>query len=293
MRSLISVRDLSREEVMGIINMAEELRSGKTFQIGGDLALLFFEPSTRTRISFEKAGRYLGMETYTVTQPTSSMVKGESFLDTLKTFHALGFRAVVFRVPFTFFPYEETVKEAGLSLINAGDGSHQHPTQGLIDLFTLLDQYKNLEGKKILFVGDISFSRVFRSTAPLLKMFGARLGVCGPRTLIPRDIHVFEVEKVFDEVEEGLEWADSAIWLRIQKERQKENLIPSERSYFLQFGLTQERYKKIKDFFMHPGPVNRNVDIDGDLLYSDKSLILQQVRNGLFVRMAVLRWCLS
>ncbi len=293
MRSLISVRDLSGEEVMGILNMAEELRSGKTFQVGGDLALLFFEPSTRTRISFEKAGRYLGMETYTVTQPSSSVVKGESFLDTLKTFQALGFRAVVFRVPFTFFPYEETVREAGLSLINAGDGSHQHPTQGLIDLFTLLDQYKSLEGKRILFVGDISFSRVFRSTAPLLRMFGARLGVCGPRTLIPRDIHVFEVEKVFDEVEEGLEWADSAIWLRIQKERQKENLIPSERSYFLQFGLTQERYKKIKDFFMHPGPVNRNVDIDGGLLYSDKSLILQQVRNGLYVRMAVLRWCLS
>ncbi len=293
MRSLISVRDLSRDEVMGIINMAKEFKAGKTHRIGGDLALLFFEPSTRTRISFEKAGRLLGMETYTVNQPSSSMVKGESFPDTLKTFQALGFVAVVFRVPFTFFPYEQTLKEVDLSLINAGDGSHQHPTQGLIDLFTLLEHYESLEGKRILFVGDISFSRVFRSTAPLLRMFGARLGVCGPRTLVPRDIHVFEVEKVFDEVEEGLEWADSAIWLRIQKERQRKNLISSERSYFLQFGLTRERHKKIKDFFMHPGPVNRNVDIDGDLLYSDKSLVLQQVRNGLYVRMAVLRWCLS
>jgi len=293
MKSLISVRDLTREEVIGIINMAREFKAGKGERIGGDLALLFFEPSTRTRISFEKAGRLLGMETYTVNEPTSSMVKGESFADTVKTFEALGFSAVVFRVPFTFFPYEDTVQKAGLSLINGGDGSHQHPTQGLIDLFTFLENYPSLEGKKVLFVGDISYSRVFRSTAPLLRMFGARIGVCGPRTLIPRDIHVFEVERVFDEVEEGLEWADSAVWLRIQKERQKENLIPSERSYFLQFGLTSERYKKIKEFFLHPGPVNRNVDIDEGLLYSEKSLILDQVRNGLYVRMAVLKWCLS
>jgi aspartate carbamoyltransferase catalytic subunit len=291
MKSLISVRDLSRDEVIGIINIAKDFKKGKTARMGGDVALLFLEPSTRTRISFEKAIRNLGMTPYVVSDSGSSMVKGESFQDTVHTFRHLGFKGVVFRVPFTLFPYEELVKGAELSLINAGDSSHQHPTQGLIDLYTLLEKFGDIEGLKVLFVGDILYSRVFRSTAPLLRMFGAKVGICGPRTLIPRDVHVFEVEKVFDEVDEGIDWADVVVWLRLQKERQKDNLIPSDRSYFLQFGLTKERYGKLKGYFMHPGPVNRNIDIDGELIYSDKSLIARQVENGLYVRMAVLKWC--
>lgn len=293
MGSLISVRDLSREQVEEILDIAGSFKDGKTENLKGSVVLLFLEPSTRTRISFEKACRELGLETFSVLGDSSSIVKGESFFDTLKTFEALGFSGVVFRVPFVLFPYEGLVRDIDLSLINAGDGTHQHPTQGLIDLFTVKEAYGDIEGLKVLYVGDIHHSRVFRSGAPLFSMFGAKISVCGPRTLIPRGIDVFDVEKVFDSVDDGIEWADLVIWLRLQKERQKENLVPSEKSYFEQFGLTRERHKKLKGFFMHPGPVNREVDISGDVLYSEKSLVLKQVRNGLLIRKAVLKWCLG
>ncbi len=291
MRSLVSVRELGKKDVEDILKKAKGYRKGKVSKLEGDVALLFLEPSTRTRVSFEKACRRLGMNTYTVLGESSSLTKGESFLDTLKTFEALGFSGVVFRVPFVLFPYEGITKSINLSLINAGDSTHQHPTQGLIDLFTLKEAYGKLDGLKVLYVGDILHSRVFRSGAPLLRMFGAEVSVCGPRTLIPRDVHVFEVKEVFDSVDEGIDWADVVIWLRLQRERQRENFVPSERSYFERFGLTRDRYKNLKGYFMHPGPVNREIDIDGSLLYSEKSLIQGQVKNGLYVRMAVLSWC--
>ena len=293
MKSLVSVRDLSKEQAKSIVDSARSFKGGGRAVIEGSVALLFLEPSTRTRVSFERACRELGLETYTVLGESSSIVKGESFFDTLKTFEALGFKGVVFRVPFVLFPYGDLLKDLDLSLINAGDGTHQHPTQGLIDVFTALEAYGDLKDLKVLYVGDISHSRVFRSGVYLFSIFGAKVSVCGPRTLIPRDIRALGVEEVFDSVDEGIEWADLVIWLRLQRERQSENLIPSERSYFEQFGLTRERYKRLRGFFMHPGPVNREVDIAGEVLYSEKSLILEQVRNGLFVRMAVLRWCLE
>lgn len=293
MKSLISVRELSREDVEGIIERASRFKGGERTSLKGNVALLFLEPSTRTRISFERACRELGLDTYTVLGESSSLSKGESFTDTLKTFEALGFGAVVFRVPFVIFPYDNLTDSLNLSLVNAGDSTHQHPTQGLIDLLTLKEAFGSLEGLKVLYVGDILHSRVFRSGAPLLKMFGAEVSVCGPRTLIPRDLNVFEVAEVFDSVDEGIDWADAVVWLRLQKERQRQNFVPSERSYFEQFGLTRERHKRLRGTFMHPGPVNREIDIDGSLLYSDKSLIQEQVRNGLFVRMAVLEWCLK
>ncbi|WP_457601659.1 aspartate carbamoyltransferase catalytic subunit [Hydrogenivirga sp.] len=292
MRSLISVRELEKEDVGELLKTARNFKDGGEEALKGDVALLFLEPSTRTRVSFEKACRNLSLNTYTVLGESSSLSKGESFLDTLKTFEALGFRAVIFRVPFVLFPYEELTRSLDLSLINAGDATHQHPTQGLIDLMTLQEAYDSLEGLKVLYVGDILHSRVFRSGVHLLKLVGARVSVCGPATLIPRDIHVFGVEEVFTSVDEGIEWADAVIWLRLQRERQKENFIPSERSYFEQFGLTRDRYKRLKGYFMHPGPVNREIDIDGTLMYSERSLIQDQVKNGLFVRMAVLSWCL-
>ncbi len=293
MKSLVSARDLSKEQVKSIVDLARSFKGGGRTVIEGSVALLFLEPSTRTRVSFEKACRELGLETYTVLGESSSIVKGESFFDTLKTFEALGFKGVVFRVPFVLFPYGDLLKDLNLSLINAGDGTHQHPTQGLIDVFTALEAYGDLKDLKVLYVGDISHSRVFRSGVYLFSIFGAKVSVCGPRTLIPRDVKALGVEEVFDSVEEGIEWADLVIWLRLQRERQRESLVPSERSYFEQFGLTRERYKRLRGFFMHPGPVNREVDIAGEVLYSEKSLILEQVRNGLFVRMAILRWCLE
>ncbi len=291
MRSLVSVRELGKKDAEDILKKAKGYKKGKVSKLEGDIALLFLEPSTRTRVSFEKACRRLGMNTYTVLGESSSLTKGESFLDTLKTFEALGFSGIVFRVPFVLFPYEGITESINLSLINAGDSTHQHPTQGLIDLFTLKEVYGKLDGIKVLYVGDILHSRVFRSGAPLLRMFGAEVSVCGPRTLIPRDVHVFGVKEVFDSVDEGIDWADVVIWLRLQRERQRENFVPSERSYFERFGLTRERYKNLKGYFMHPGPVNREIDIDGSLLYSEKSLIQEQVKNGLYVRMSVLSWC--
>lgn len=293
MRNLISVHDLTKEDTLRIINIAREFREGKRVKIGGEVVLLFFEPSTRTRVSFERACRDLGIGTYVVHAPESSTVKGESFFDTLKTFEAMGFRGVIFRVPFVFFPYEEVVKSLSISLINAGDGTHQHPTQGLTDLFTLMDRLGNLRGLKVLYVGDIAHSRVFRSGAPLLTMFGAEVSVCGPKVFVPKDLKVFGVREVFDDLDEALEWADVVVWLRLQRERHGEGTPISESGYFRRFGLTKERYKRIKGYFMHPGPVNREVDMEGDLIYSDKSLIYEQVRNSVYVRMAVLKWCLE
>ncbi len=293
MRSLISSLDLSREEILDILKRAREFKEGKRVELQGDLALLFFEASTRTRVSFEKAAKDLGLSTYIVISSQSSITKGESFYDTLKTFEALGFKAVVFRVPFVLYPYKDLVQSLKLSLVNAGDGTHQHPTQGLIDLFTLMENFGSLENLKVLYVGDILFSRVFRSGVPLLREFGAKVSVCAPKTLLPRETGVFGLEEVFDELDEALEWADVAVWLRLQEERQKESYIPSKESYFKKFGLTKERHESFKGVFMHPGPVNRNVDIDGDLIYSDKSLIYEQVQNGLSVRKAVLEWIME
>ncbi len=293
MKSLISTRDLSLDQLEEILTLTQELKRGKRLSCEGDVALLFLEPSTRTRISFEKACKSLGLNTYVVSASNSSLTKGESFFDTLKTFEALGFKGVVFRVPFVFYPYREVVDSLKLSLINAGDGTHQHPTQGLIDVFTLREEFKTLEGLKVLYVGDILHSRVFRSGVALLNMMGAEVSLCGPAPLIPRDISSLGVSRVFSDLDEALEWADAVIWLRLQKERQAQNFVPSERSYFEQFGLTHERHKKLRGKFLHPGPVNREVDIAGELIYSEKSLIQKQVENGLWVRSAVLRWCLE
>ncbi|NPA32389.1 MAG: aspartate carbamoyltransferase catalytic subunit [Aquificae bacterium] len=286
MKSLISVRDLKREEVEEILRLARAYKEGRSKRIDASALFFFAEPSTRTRLSFEKSARSLGIQTYNVTHSESSSVKGESFYDTLKTLEALGYDYVVFRVPFVLFPYDELTRSLNLRLINAGDGTHQHPSQALIDLFTLMERFGEIKGLRVLYVGDIKHSRVFRSGAFLLRMFGARVGVCGPATLIPRNTEALGVEKVFRELDEALPWADVVVWLRLQKERQKENYVPSERSYFKQFGLTKERYEKVK-LYMHPGPVNRNVDIDEELVYAEKSLIYEQVKNGIHVRKAI------
>ncbi len=290
-KHLITVRDLRVEEIKHLQSLFNEFKRGRKERLDGRSALVFLESSTRTRLSFEIALRDLGMETYYIGRGESSIEKGESFRDTIKNFSALGFRLVVFRVPFVLYPYEPYFVE-NISLINAGDGTHQHPTQGLIDLFTAMEYYPSLENLKILFVGDILHSRVFRSSGELFRMFGAQLGVCGPATLIPSDLSPFGEVKVFDGVDEGIEWADLVVYLRLQEERFKESYINSKETYFLQFGLTKERYRKLKGYFMHPGPVNVYVDVDGELVYSEKSLVLKQVQNGLYVRKAVVYYLL-
>lgn len=289
MKSLISSYDLSKEEVEEILNLAKEFKKGRVDNLKASVVLFFAEPSTRTRLSFEKAARELGISTYLVSANESSTVKGESFEDTLRTLEAMGYDFVVFRIPFVFFPYKPLVDKLNLRLINAGDGTHQHPSQGLIDLFTLVEKFGEVKGLRILYVGDIKHSRVFRSGLPLFNLFGADVGVCGPATLVPRKIKELGVKEVFNDVDKGIEWADVVIWLRLQKERQRENYVPSENSYFKQFGLTEERYEKVK-YYMHPGPVNRNVDIAYNLVYTDKSLIYEQVRNGIPVRKAIYKF---
>ncbi|MCS6876483.1 MAG: aspartate carbamoyltransferase [Aquificaceae bacterium] len=291
-RHIISVRDLDRETVNRLWSLFIEFRNGRRESLDGDVALLFLESSTRTRFSFERACRLLGLRTYYAGRGETSIEKGESFYDTIRTLRVIGFESVIFRVPFVLFPYE-AYKSLDISLINAGDGTHQHPTQGLTDLFTAIDTFRSLEGLRVLYVGDILHSRVFRSGAYLFRLFGARLGVCGPKPLIPSDLSPFEVEQVFDRMEDALEWADLCIWLRLQEERFRENYVVSKESYFSLFGLTGDKHKKLKGYFMHPGPVNSYVDLDGEVIYSEKSLVLKQVENGLYTRMAVLYWALG
>ncbi len=291
-KHLISVRDLSREDIELLRHLSNRFSNGERKSLEGDVALLFLESSTRTRFSFEKACRLLNLRTYYAGRGESSIEKGENLRDTIKTLQALGFRALVLRVPFILFPHESYTKEE-ISLINAGDGTHQHPTQGLIDLFTAMDVFDSLENLKVIYVGDILHSRVFRSSAYLFGLYGAKVGVCGPRTLIPSDLSPFGVEHVFDSVNDAIEWADLCIWLRLQEERFTESYVPSKESYFLQFGLTKERYKRLKGYFMHPGPVNLYVDMDADVVYSEKSLVSRQVEKGLYLRMAVLYWALK
>ncbi|WP_448584657.1 aspartate carbamoyltransferase catalytic subunit [Thermocrinis sp.] len=286
-RHLITVRDLSIEEIQYLQSLFKDFKRGRRERLDGRAVLLFLESSTRTRLSFEIALRDLGMETYYVGKGESSIEKGESFRDTIKTLSTLDFKVLVFRVPFVLYPYESYLVE-NITLINAGDGAHQHPTQGLIDLFTVMEHYPSLENLKILFVGDILHSRVFRSSGELFRRFGAQLGVCGPATLIPSDLSPFGEVRVFDSVDEAIDWADLVIYLRLQEERFKESYVPSKESYFLQFGLTKDRYKRLRGFFMHPGPVNVYVDIDAEVLYGEKSLVLQQVKNGPYVRKAVI-----
>lgn len=286
MRSLISVRDLTQEEVLSLYESYLWFKKGVLEKLKGRVCLLFLEPSTRTRLSFEVACDNLGLLRSTITQKDSSLMKGESFKDTLITLRELGFDGVIFRLPFVLYPYEELL-DLGISLINGGDGTHEHPTQGLIDLFVALDRFKDLKGKRVLYVGDVKYSRVFRSGSYLFKMFGAMVGICSPPELSLQEHDC--VDEIFYKVDEALPWAHLVIYLRLQRERYKD-LVIEEESYFKHFGLTKERYEKIKGFFMHPGPVIRGIDVEPSLVYSEKSLILEQVRAGVFVREAVLTY---
>jgi aspartate carbamoyltransferase catalytic subunit len=181
------------------------------------------------------------------------------------------------------------LEDLDIYLINAGDGTNEHPTQALIDAYTLWELYGDIQGMKILYVGDIAFSRVFRSGYKLFKKLGCEIGVCAPRSLKPTDIETFEVSD-FSDLDSALEWCDIAIFLRIQKERQEKPLITSERDYLNSFGLTSRRaeyLRKAGKFYMHPGPVNRDVEIAGSEIYGANSLIINQITNGVFIRAAV------
>lgn len=249
---------------------------------------LFYEPSTRTRISFELAEKRLSADTVNFSTSTSSVKKGESLRDTVQNIEAMKIDMCVVRHSSSGVPYFLTqCMEA--NIINAGDGAHEHPTQALLDMFTIWRKYGRLKDLRVVLVGDVSHSRVIRSNIWGLKTMGASVALCGPSTLMPADVERFGCD-VYTDINEALEGADVVNVMRIQLERQQSGLFPSQREYTNLFGLTKERLKRLnRDYtIMHPGPMNRGVEISTEVADSKQSVILDQVTNGQAVRMAVL-----
>ena len=287
---------MSPAEIELVLNTAKEMKNIINRDIkkvptlrGKSIINLFFEPSTRTRTSFELAGKYLGADVVNITTSSSSVVKGESLRDTLMTVEAMGVDVVVMRHS-AEGAAQYASEVVSPIIINAGDGAHEHPSQGLLDMFTI-NQYKNtLEGLKVAIVGDILHSRVARSDIWGLRKMGAEVHLAGPQSLIPRFIESQDGIFVHDNVEDALENADVVNVLRIQLERQKKGLFPSPREYARIFGINKDRLKLAKKdvLILHPGPMNRGLEISPEVAYCEKSAIQEQVQNGLAVRMALL-----
>ncbi len=253
------------------------------------VANLFFENSTRTRVSFELAEKRLGADVVNFSSSSSSVKKGETLIDTVNNILSMKVDMVVMRHPAPG-ACRFLSKHIDAQIINAGDGTHEHPTQALLDAFSMRNHFGgSIEGKKVVIVGDIKHSRVAISNIHALQLLGAEVMVCGPSTLIPKNIESLGV-KVNTRLEEALEWADVANMLRIQLERQDARFFPSLREYTRLYGLDKNRLDALnKDLLvMHPGPINRGVEISSDVADSGQSIILQQVENGVAVRMAVL-----
>jgi len=253
------------------------------------IANLFFENSTRTRVSFELAEKRLGADVVNFSSSSSSVKKGETLIDTVNNILSMKVDMVVMRHPAPG-ACRFLSKHIDAQIINAGDGTHEHPTQALLDAFSMRNHFGgSIEGKKVVIVGDIKHSRVAISNIHALRLLGAEVMVCGPSTLIPKNIESLGV-KVNTRLEEALEWADVANMLRIQLERQDARFFPSLREYTRLYGLDKNRLDALKKdlLVMHPGPINRGVEISSDVADSGQSIILQQVENGVAVRMAVL-----
>ena len=255
---------------------------------GRTVVLFFHEPSTRTRISFELAAKRMSADILTVQTASSSLVKGETLIDTLKTLESMTIDALVVRHKSSGVP-QMLANITKASVINAGDGAHEHPTQGLLDLFTIREQKGKIEGLTVTIVGDITHSRVARSNIHALNKMGAKVRLCAPPTLLPKGIEKMGVE-VFHDLDKALKDTDVVYVLRLQLERQKNNLFPTIREYSMLFGVTSERMKRAKKdaIVMHPGPMNRGVEISSGVADGSQSVIDDQVTNGVAVRMAVL-----
>ncbi|MCW5909088.1 MAG: aspartate carbamoyltransferase catalytic subunit [Chitinophagales bacterium] len=252
------------------------------------IANLFFEDSTRTRISFELAEKRLSADTINFSASGSSVKKGETLLDTVRNILAMKVDMVVMRHSSSGAP-EFLSQHISANIINAGDGTHEHPTQGLLDGYSVREKFGTLKGLNYLIVGDIKHSRVAGSDIPLMQKMGAKVKVCGPPTLIPK--HIEELGVTYEpDLKKALEWCDVANILRIQLERMDIKYIPSLREYALFYGVNRELLDSIKKeiTIMHPGPINRGVELNSDVADSKQSLILQQVENGVAIRMAVM-----
>lgn len=294
-KDLLALQDLSKEELKLILQTADSFKEVSTRPIkkvpalrGKTVVNLFFEASTRTRNSFEVAAKRLSADTMNVAIQLSSVTKGESLIDTAKNLEALKVDIVIVRHSVSGAPYLLS-RALKASVINAGDGSHEHPTQGLLDIFTIKEHKGKIEGVKVAIVGDIAHSRVARSDIWGLTKLGAKVTVVGPQTLIPSQIEKMGVQ-VTNKLEEALAEADVVQMLRIQMERQEANLFPSIREYGMLFGLNAEKLKKARPdvLIMHPGPINRGIELTSEVADGKNSVILEQVTNGIAVRMAVL-----
>jgi aspartate carbamoyltransferase catalytic subunit len=294
-KDLLGIGQLSVEDIELIMDTAEALRQVADRPIkkvptlrGKTVINLFFEPSTRTRSSFEVAEKRLSADILNFSPSTSSVSKGETLLDTAHNLEAMAPDIIVIRHEAAGAPHL-LGRECRSSVVNAGDGMHEHPTQALLDGLTVRTIKKHIDGLKFVIVGDISHSRVARSDTILFHKLGAEVWVCGPPTLIPWDYHKLGA-KITVHMEEAIENADVIMMLRIQHERQNEAFIPSTREYYNFYGLTRERMRLAKKdtIVMHPGPMNRGVEIDSDVADGSSSVILNQVANGVATRMAVL-----
>jgi len=294
-KDLVSINQLSKEEITLILDMAESFKSISKRPIkkvptlrGRTIVTLFFEPSTRTRTSFELAAKRLSADTVSISKSASSVVKGESIKDTAQTIEAMAADLVVIRHPASGSA-ELLARYIKCGVINGGDGSHEHPTQALLDLFTIRERFGKIEGLKVAIVGDIAHSRVARSNIFALKKMGADVVVVGPPTLIPRDIDRLGIDVSYN-MDAVLPEVDILYLLRIQLERQGESLFPSLREYASLFGLNRKRLEAAKSglVVMHPGPMNRGVEISAEIADMPQALITTQVTNGVAVRMAVL-----
>ncbi len=294
-KHLLGLRTATRDDIELVLDTAEACKQlfsrpvRKVPTLRGTMVVnLFYEPSTRTRTSFEMAGKWLSAEVVNMTVSSSSVAKGESIKDTARTILALGANIVVIRhsSPGAAHLLARTIDA---SIINAGDGTNEHPTQGLLDIYTIRERLGALAGVRVLIVGDILHSRVARSNIWGLRTMGAQVAVCGPKTLIPPGLSELEV-KEFDDLDDGLAWANVVNVLRIQLERQKSGLFPSRREYAQRYGITRPRLQLLSSdaVLMHPGPANLGVEITQEAALDPRSVISEQVTNGVAVRMAVL-----
>lgn len=290
MRHFLEVEQFKSEEFIGLAERGIEIKNGASLNKNGkSIVNMFFESSTRTKMSFEVAEKQMDFHTYNFDVTTSAVNKGESLYDSILTMKALGMDIAVIRHQNN--AYYKDLLDIGLSIVNAGSGSGEHPSQCLLDLMTIVEEFGSIQGRKIAIVGDLKHSRVARSNAKILHELGATLYFCSPEEYYDDDFENYGTYQIIDEV---ISEVDVLMMLRIQFERHtsKARYIDTEAAYLRDYGLNQKRYQQLKkdSIIMHPAPVNRDVEIESSLVESEKSRIVRQMENGVFARMAILEW---
>ncbi|MES9996929.1 aspartate carbamoyltransferase catalytic subunit [Desulfovibrio aminophilus] len=294
-KDLLDVSQFTADEARHVLDTARYFREINSRPVkkvptlkGRSVVLFFAEPSTRTKTSFDVAGKRLSADTFSLAKSGSSLSKGESLKDTALTLQAMNPDAIVLRHSVSGAA-QFMAERLECSVINAGDGRHAHPTQALLDAFTLVERWGDLRGRTVLILGDVAHSRVARSNVLLLNLLGARVRLCGPRTLLPPGVETWEAE-VFSDLGKAVRGADAVMCLRLQLERMQAGLLPDLREYSRTFGLCERHMTQAAPdaLVLHPGPINRGVEIASDLADSGRSVILDQVASGVAVRMALL-----